>query len=184
MAGRLGSGTGGSLVRNRLGSPIRGPRLSGNRSSAHRPGLGFPPLKGLGARASCLSSPACRPPVGPSPHAYYAYFYYAYAYHQVNRMLAVALNTKKLKDKLMDTSQLINEVNIEYARTMNKIIFDDSMQHPQVYSLHDARAIGSCPGYILFRCARLARASGIFPPRRARDWLVPRVYSLRAPSGR
>jgi len=50
---------------------------------------------------------------------------------QVNRMLAFALNTKKLKDKLMDTSQLINEINIEYARTMNKIIFDDSMQRPQ-----------------------------------------------------
>ena len=47
----LSSGTGGSLVRNRLGSPIRVPTLSGNRRSAHRQGLGFPPLKGLGARA-------------------------------------------------------------------------------------------------------------------------------------
>eukprot|EP00959_Pyramimonas_sp_CCMP1952_P161853 3384353-Pyramimonas_sp.AAC.1 len=47
----LGSGTGGSLVRNRLGSPIRVPTLSGNRRSVHKQGLGFPPLKGLGARA-------------------------------------------------------------------------------------------------------------------------------------
>ena len=46
----LGSGTSGSLVRNRLGSPIRVPTLSGNRRSAHKQGLGFPPLKGLGAR--------------------------------------------------------------------------------------------------------------------------------------
>ena len=46
----FGLGTGGSLVRNRLGSPIRVPTLSGNRRSAHNQGLGFPPLKGLGAR--------------------------------------------------------------------------------------------------------------------------------------
>ena len=46
----FGSGTSGSLVRNRLGSPIRVPTLSGNRRSAHKQGLGFPPLKGLGAR--------------------------------------------------------------------------------------------------------------------------------------
>lgn len=43
---------------------------------------------------------------------------------QINRMLGFALNSKKLKDKLMDTSQLINEINIEYARTMNRIVFD------------------------------------------------------------
>ena len=43
-------------------------------------------------------------------------------------MLGYALNSKKLKDKLMDTSQLISEVNIEYARTMNRIIFDKAVQ--------------------------------------------------------
>jgi hypothetical protein len=43
---------------------------------------------------------------------------------QVNRMLAYALNSKKLKDKLMDTSPLINEINLEFARTMNRIIFE------------------------------------------------------------
>ena len=43
---------------------------------------------------------------------------------QVNRILVYALNSKKLKDKLMDTSQLINEINIDYARTMNKLVFD------------------------------------------------------------
>jgi len=47
---------------------------------------------------------------------------------QINRMLGFALNSKKLKDKLTDTSQLINEINIEYARTMNKIVFDESLK--------------------------------------------------------
>ena len=50
---------------------------------------------------------------------------------QVNRVLGFALNSRKLRDKLMDTSQFISEINIEYARTMNKIVFDDSMQHPE-----------------------------------------------------
>ncbi|EFJ44217.1 dynein heavy chain 2, partial [Volvox carteri f. nagariensis] len=47
---------------------------------------------------------------------------------QVNRMLSFALNSKRLKDKLMDTSALIAEVNIEYARTMNKVVFDTALQ--------------------------------------------------------
>ena len=36
-------------------------------------------------------------------------------------MLGFALNSKRLKDKLMDSSQLVGEVNLEYARTMNKV---------------------------------------------------------------
>jgi dynein heavy chain, axonemal len=39
-------------------------------------------------------------------------------------MLGFALNSKKLKDKLMDTSHLISEVTAEYARTMNRLAFD------------------------------------------------------------
>lgn len=39
---------------------------------------------------------------------------------QVNRVLNFALNSKRLKDKLMDTSTLINEANLEHARAMNK----------------------------------------------------------------
>eukprot|EP00976_Prorocentrum_cordatum_P100636 1192310-Prorocentrum_minimum.AAC.1 len=38
------------------------------------------------------------------------------------------------------------------------------------------RAIGSRPGYVLPRCARLARGSGMFSLN-ARDWLAFRVYS-------
>ncbi|WIA31960.1 hypothetical protein OEZ86_002815 [Tetradesmus obliquus] len=40
---------------------------------------------------------------------------------QVNRVLNFALNSKKLKDRLMDTSSLINEANLEHARAMNKV---------------------------------------------------------------
>eukprot|EP00878_Enallax_costatus_P016966 GHUV01017809.1.p1 GENE.GHUV01017809.1~~GHUV01017809.1.p1 ORF type:complete len:1283 (+),score=439.89 GHUV01017809.1:87-3935(+) len=39
---------------------------------------------------------------------------------QVNRVLTFAMNSKKLKDRLMDTSTLINEANLEHARAMNK----------------------------------------------------------------
>jgi hypothetical protein len=41
---------------------------------------------------------------------------------QVNRVLAWALNTQKLQEKLMDTSSLINEANLEHARTLNKVM--------------------------------------------------------------
>lgn len=51
---------------------------------------------------------------------------------QVNRMLSFALNSKKLKDKLMDTSVLISEVNTEYARTMNRIVFDEALAKGEV----------------------------------------------------
>ena len=53
---------------------------------------------------------------------------------QINRILGFALNSKKLKDKLMDTSQLINEISIEYSRTMNKIIFDEALRRGDTVS--------------------------------------------------
>ncbi|MEW5298367.1 MAG: hypothetical protein WDW36_001499 [Sanguina aurantia] len=43
---------------------------------------------------------------------------------QVSRMLGFALNSKRLKDRLLDSSSLVGEVNVEWARTMNKIVFD------------------------------------------------------------
>jgi len=57
-----------------------------------------------------------------------------------------ALNSKKLKDKLMDTSQLINEINIEYARTMNKIVFDDMLVLPTVGAGSAAGSVTTVPG--------------------------------------
>lgn len=43
---------------------------------------------------------------------------------QVNRVLAYALNTKQLKQQLMESSQLVNEANREHARTMNRMLLE------------------------------------------------------------
>ncbi|GLC56009.1 hypothetical protein PLESTB_001054700 [Pleodorina starrii] len=63
---------------------------------------------------------------------------------QVNRMLSFALNSKRLKDKLMDTSALIAEVNIEYARTMNKVVFDTALAAARAE--RDAAAVVAATG--------------------------------------
>jgi dynein heavy chain len=49
---------------------------------------------------------------------------------QTARILASALNSKSLKSNALDTAPLLNEVNIDYARTMNKIIFDMNLKDP------------------------------------------------------
>jgi hypothetical protein len=49
---------------------------------------------------------------------------------QTTRILASALNSKVLKSNALDTAPLLNEVNIDYARTMNKIIFDVNLKLP------------------------------------------------------
>jgi len=54
---------------------------------------------------------------------------------QVNRILLLALSTKKLKQCALDTTSLLNEVNIDYGRTMNKIIFDVNLKDPQQHAL-------------------------------------------------
>jgi dynein heavy chain len=41
---------------------------------------------------------------------------------QINRVLGSALNSKRLQERLMDTSSLINEANLEHARTLNKVL--------------------------------------------------------------
>ena len=40
-----------------------------------------------------------------------------------------ALNTTKLKEKSSDTSIILNEVNFDYSRAMNKIIFDRELKN-------------------------------------------------------
>lgn len=47
---------------------------------------------------------------------------------QVNRVLSSALNNAALKQGGADVSNLLSEVNIDYRRTMNKIIFDINLQ--------------------------------------------------------
>jgi dynein heavy chain len=49
---------------------------------------------------------------------------------QVNRILLVALNTKALSQMAVDPTALLNEVNIDYARTMNQIVFDMTTRDP------------------------------------------------------
>ena len=45
--------------------------------------------------------------------------------YQVNRILAMTQNTKTLRGKSSaDTTTLLNEVNVDFAKTMNNIIFD------------------------------------------------------------
>lgn len=43
---------------------------------------------------------------------------------RVSRMLALALNTERLKEMQLNASSLLSEVNTEYHRTMCSIIFD------------------------------------------------------------
>ena len=42
---------------------------------------------------------------------------------RISRMLGLALNTERLKERQLNASSLISEVNIEYGRTMSSIIF-------------------------------------------------------------
>ena len=47
---------------------------------------------------------------------------------QINRIVGRALNTLQLKHNEFDTNQLLTEVNTDYSRTMNKIIFDSNLK--------------------------------------------------------
>ena len=42
---------------------------------------------------------------------------------RINRMLALALNTDRLKERHVNAASLLNEVSLEYSRTMSSIIF-------------------------------------------------------------
>lgn len=54
---------------------------------------------------------------------------------QTARILSSALNSKALHSNALDTAPLLNEVNIDYARTMNKIIFDMNLKEPAYAAL-------------------------------------------------
>lgn len=53
---------------------------------------------------------------------------------QVNRILASAINTKSLQQNALDTTSLLNEVNIDFTRTMNKIILDKHLGRSTISS--------------------------------------------------
>lgn len=75
---------------------------------------------------------------------------------QVNRVLMFALNSKKLKDKIMDTSSLINEANLGHARAMNKAALQslaasggaqaDAVKHASAAQGYAAAAAGAVTG--------------------------------------
>ena len=47
---------------------------------------------------------------------------------QVTRILKTTLNSKALRKVDPDTSQLLNEIHMDYSRTMNKIVFDANLK--------------------------------------------------------
>lgn len=66
---------------------------------------------------------------------------------QINRMLNYALNNKALKTqmKLMDTSMLISEINIDYARTLNQLVFNSIMLQSKASSSGAGTTSNSAP---------------------------------------
>ena len=42
---------------------------------------------------------------------------------RISRVLSLALNTERLKERQLNASSLISEINIDYGRTMSAIIF-------------------------------------------------------------
>lgn len=49
---------------------------------------------------------------------------------QISRILLSVLNTQALKETLLDATSLLKEVNVDYARAMNKIVFDLHLKQP------------------------------------------------------
>eukprot|EP00954_Amorphochlora_amoebiformis_P027051 1382995-Amorphochlora_amoeboformis.AAC.1 len=70
---------------------------------------------------------------------------------QQKRILSNSLNTRKLKQSGLETKPLLKEVNIDYARTMNKIIFDANLNSPEQQKL--AQTLKGFPMVILKRKA-------------------------------
>ena len=64
---------------------------------------------------------------------------------QIARVIARAMSTKEMQRNEFDTSTLLNEINVDYARTMNKIIFDANLtmreNKPLYESMHLREAI-------------------------------------------
>lgn len=53
---------------------------------------------------------------------------------QINRVLNLTLNTRKMRLQALDTSTLIREIKADYASTMNRMIFDASLKDPSQVS--------------------------------------------------
>lgn len=64
---------------------------------------------------------------------------------QINRILAISLNTKDLRNRALDTGPLLNEINVDYARTINRIIFDLMLNDPTQTDLRKQVALSPMP---------------------------------------
>lgn len=50
---------------------------------------------------------------------------------QVSRIIYMVTNNRFLRPRNPDTSAILNEVNMDFARTMNKIIFDHATENSE-----------------------------------------------------
>lgn len=46
---------------------------------------------------------------------------------QLNRVMNLALNSSRIRQKSLDTTGVVDELNFEYSRTMNRIVFDKEL---------------------------------------------------------
>ena len=46
---------------------------------------------------------------------------------QLNRVMGLALNSNRIRQKSLDTTGVVDELNFEYSRTMNRIVFDKEL---------------------------------------------------------
>ena len=78
---------------------------------------------------------------------------------QLNRVLGLAFRTKQLGGKeALDTRSLISEVNLDYSRTMNKIIFDMNSQDgvfPELPTVQPEQALPPATGTVPLELAEL-----------------------------
>lgn len=63
------------------------------------------------------------------------FFLLLFLLSQINRILHLAQNTRSLMLHRLDTTSLLQEVNMDYARTMNQIIFDVNLRDPSQTAL-------------------------------------------------
>ena len=70
---------------------------------------------------------------------------------QVNRILFLSLNTKKMRVNNNDTTQLINEIQLDYSRTINALIYNAHQPTNATKALTTAGSAVSCPDYATVR---------------------------------
>lgn len=94
---------------------------------------------------------------------------------QVNRVLAWALNTQKLQEKLMDTSSLINEASLQHSHTLNKVMLQ-ALVAARDAAAADAAAAGQ-------GCAAAEQLLPITVPAAARSKAAPARGMVEMPAG-